>query len=86
MGLKKIVSIYLLPQYYGKGLGNKLLKSAVLDLKKSGYKSIYLWVLKDNHRAKRFYEKNGFHYNNDECVCEIMGEQLTELRYVYSFK
>lgn len=82
----EIVSIYLVPQYFGKGFGNKLLESALLDLKKSDHESIYLWVLKDSHRARCFYEKNRFHRNNDECVCEIMGKQLTDIRYVYSFK
>lgn len=40
----KIVSIYLLPEYFGKGYGNKLLESALLDLKQSGFQNIYLWV------------------------------------------
>lgn len=82
----EIVSIYLLPQYFGKGFGNKLLETALSDLKNAGYENVYLWVLKDNHRARRFYEKNRFHCNNEECVCEIMGEKLTEICYVYSFK
>lgn len=78
----EIVSIYLLPEYFGKGYGNKLLESALLDLKKSGYRNIYLWVLKDNQRARRFYENNGLHCNKDECICEIMGKKLTDIRYV----
>ncbi|MDD2212243.1 MAG: GNAT family N-acetyltransferase [Clostridia bacterium] len=81
----EIVSIYLLPEYFGKGYGNKLLESALLDLKKSGYQNIYLWVLKDNKRARRFYERNRLQCNKDECICEIMGKQLTDVRYVCSF-
>ncbi|AOY77850.1 GNAT family N-acetyltransferase [Clostridium formicaceticum] len=82
----EIVSLYLLPKYFGKGYGNKLLDSALSDLKESGYESIYLWVLKDNGRARRFYEKKGMQCNNDEYVLEIMGEHLIDVRYVYSFK
>ena len=81
----EIISLYLLPEYFGKGYGNKLLNSALLDLKELGYESIYLWVLKDNQRARRFYEKNGLQYNNDEYVLDIMGEKLIDVRYVYSF-
>lgn len=81
----EIVSIYLLPEHFGKGYGNKLLEGALLDLKQSGYQSIYLWVLKENKRARHFYEKNGFQCNNDKCICEIMGKQLTDIRYIYSF-
>ena len=81
----EIISIYLLPEYFGKGYGGKLLKSALLDLKQSGYQNIYLWVLKENQRARHFYEKNKLQCNGDECICEIMGKQLTDIRYIYSF-
>ncbi|SNS99142.1 Acetyltransferase (GNAT) family protein [Anaerovirgula multivorans] len=81
----EIVSIYLLPEYFGRGYGNKLLESALLDLKRLGYQNIYLWVLKENQRARYFYEKNKLQCNKDECICEIMGEQFTDIRYIYSF-
>lgn len=82
----EIVSIYLLPEYFGKGYGNKLLESALSDLKQSGYQNIYLWVLKKNQRARSFYEKNKWRCNEDDaCICEIAGKQLTEIRYIYSF-
>lgn len=82
----EIVSIYLLPEYFGKGYGNKLLECALSDLKKSSYQNIYLWVLKQNQRARRFYEKNKWRCNDgDECICEIAGKELTEIRYIYSF-
>lgn len=81
----EVVSIYLLPDYFGKGYGDKLLESALLDLKNLGYQNIYLWVLKNNQRARHFYENKGFRCNKDECVCEIMGKKLTDIRYVYPF-
>lgn len=80
----EIVSIYLLPEYFSKGYGTKLLESALLDLKQSSYHNVYLWVLKQNQGARHFYEKNKFQCNKDECVCEIMGKQLTDIRYIYS--
>ncbi|KGK85878.1 GCN5 family acetyltransferase [Desulfosporosinus sp. HMP52] len=82
----EIVSIYLLPEYFGKGCGNKLLETALLDLKQSDYQNIYLWVLKENLRARHFYEKNKLQCNKDECICEIMGKQFTDIRYIYSFE
>lgn len=85
-GWGEIISIYLLPEYFGKGYGSKLLERALLDLKQSGFENIYLWVLKLNQRARHFYEKNNWRCNKeDECICEIAGKQLTEIRYVYSF-
>ncbi|EHQ89603.1 GNAT family N-acetyltransferase [Desulfosporosinus youngiae] len=80
----EIVSIYLLPDYFGKGYGNKLLASALSDLKQAGYPDIYLWVLKENQRARHFYEKNKLQCNNDECICEIMGKRLIDIRYCFT--
>ncbi|RVU54531.1 GNAT family N-acetyltransferase [Anaerosphaera multitolerans] len=81
----EIISIYLLPEYYNKGYGSKLLESAVQDLKQSGFKNIYLWVLKENLRARYFYEKNNWKCNKNEYICEIGGKQLIEISYIYSF-
>lgn len=78
----EIVSIYVLPDYFRKGYGQKLLEKALTDMKTMGYQSCYLWVLKENLNARKFYEKNGFWCNNDECTCEIMQKQLIEVRYI----
>lgn len=80
----EVVSIYLLPNYFGKGYGQKLLECALLDMKKSGYTDIYLWVLKENLNARKFYEKNNFQNNDDECTFELMEKQLIDVRYVLS--
>lgn len=82
----EIVSIYLLPEYFDRGYGKKLLESALQDLKQSGFQNVYLWVIKQNQRARCFYEKNKWQCNeNDKCICEIARTQITEVRYVYSF-
>lgn len=81
----EIPSIYLLPQYWGKGYGELLLKKALSDLKEKGYPSVFLWVLKENERARYFYEKNGFYWNKEKLNFEIMGKTLTDYRYIYYF-
>lgn len=78
----EIVSIYVHPDYFRKGYGQKLLDAALVELKKDGYKNCYLWVLKENNNARHFYEKNGFRCNEDEYSLEIMGKKLTDIRYV----
>ena len=78
----EIVSIYLLPDYFRKGYGQKLLETALIDMKTNGYKNCYLWVLKENSNARDFYESNGFICNNDECTCEIMKKPLVDVRYI----
>ena len=77
----EIVSIYFLPEYIGKGYGKYLLKKCIEELETKGFCNILLWVLEENHRAREFYEKNGF------CLCkEIMndnigGKEIKEVMY-----
>lgn len=85
-GMGEIVSIYLLPEYMGKGYGRLLLQAAVEELKKSGYREIFLWVLEENHRARAFYEKNGFVQSDRYLEDTIGGKQLREIQYCYSVK
>ena len=81
----EVLSLYLLPESCGRGYGHKLLDGVLLDLKGSGYPSVYLWVLEQNSRARRFYERNGWQNHRDEWVCKILGQELKELRYALSF-
>ncbi len=46
--------LYLLPEAHGTGAGQALFDVAVGD------RSAYLWIIADNHRAERFYRRNGF--------------------------
>jgi len=43
-----------------RGLGTKLLDTAVTFCKKAGYKGIYLWTVSDLDAARRLYERIGF--------------------------
>lgn len=81
-GFGEIVSLYLLPAYYRKGYGRELLES-VRDALLEHYEGVYLWVLRENARARAFYEKLGFVATEDACLCEIDGKTLTDIRYVY---
>ena len=81
----EIVSLYLLPEYFGKGYAEPLFMYAVNDLLEKGYDQIYLWVLEKNIRAQRFYEKCGFSKTGDTMQMEILGEKLIDVRYVKSY-
>ena len=41
----EIVSLYLLPEYWGNGWGKALLSAAVEQLESMGYQDFFLWVL-----------------------------------------
>ncbi|MBE6764609.1 MAG: GNAT family N-acetyltransferase [Ruminococcaceae bacterium] len=79
----EIVSIYFLPDYMGKGYGSHLLKRCVEELKSLGYNRLLLWVLEDNIRARRFYEKNGFVCSDEYLNDTIAGKELREVMYTY---
>lgn len=80
-GWGEIISIYLLPDYMGRGYGRALLEAAVDELKKMGYADVFLWVLEENSRARRFYEKMGFTLTDDYIDDYIGGKELREIRY-----
>ena len=55
----EIAMLYLLPQYQGRGIGKLLFRRALEEIRDAGHDSAYLWVLVNNHRARRFYAANG---------------------------
>lgn len=80
-GFGEIVSIYLLPEYIGKGYGKHLLNRCIEELCKLGYRELILWVLEENQRARIFYERNGF-FCTDICRLDtIGGKKLAEVLY-----
>lgn len=78
----EIISIYLLPDYMRKGYGKALLQAAVSELKKLGFEDVFLWVLEENIRARRFYERFGFWETDDYLEDCIGGKDLREIRYI----
>lgn len=83
-GFGEIVSIYFLPEYIGKGYGKALLQRAVEELRKEGYRDIFLWVLEENRNARGFYERMGFRKREVYLNDNIGGRDLREVQYVYS--
>lgn len=82
-GWGEIISIYLLPDYIGKGYGKILIDAVLSELKRQGYEDVFLWVLEENVRARNFYEKYGFLLTDDVSDANIGGKVLREMRYVY---
>ncbi len=82
----EIVSIYFLPEYMGKGYGTLLLKRCIVELNRLGFDKILLWVLEDNAKARKFYEKNGFVLTDEYMTDNIGGKELREVMYSYRCK
>ena len=77
----EIVSVYLLPEYTGKGYGRKLVERAVSELNLSGFEKVLLWVLEENTNARRFYEHLGFKNSGEVLNDNIGGKDLREIMY-----
>ena len=80
-GFGEVVSLYLLPESMGKGYGKALLAAAVRRLAEQGFRDVLLWVLEENRRARRFYERAGFTLTGDVMDDEIGGKPLREVLY-----
>lgn len=59
-GAMELERIYVLKEYYGKGIGNQLMALAISTARAHGIERMWLGVWEDNPRALRFYAKHGF--------------------------
>jgi GNAT superfamily N-acetyltransferase len=77
----EIISIYVIPEAWGQGLGKRLMSSALAGLTTAGYAQATLWVLDSNARARQFYERGGWKPDGAEKRSESWGFPLQEVRY-----
>ena len=56
----EVQRIYVLQNFHGKNIGQLLLDEVKKIAKSTGVDSVWLGVWEENHRAIRFYTKNGF--------------------------
>lgn len=75
----EVFALYILKGYYDSGLGRRLMDAALEKL--AEYDRVSLWVLKDNKRAIRFYEKCGFILNGTGKPIRL-GTETIEIRMI----
>jgi len=76
----EIWGIYLLPEFWRKGIGRFLCEQAEAMLVSRGRSSAMLWVLEANGQAKRFYEAMGF--EADGATKQVnLGAPIKAIRY-----
>lgn len=81
-GWGDVHTLYVLPEYWGKGFGTALLDNSVKWLEQQGFCRIYFWALDTNVRVRRLYEKYGFVCTSDTLLCQVGDTEVTNLRYV----
>lgn len=75
-------AIHVHPDWIGRGIGQALLAAARLSLRELGFARASLWVLDDNERACRFYERDGWVLSGQTRLSEIEGVMTRQLEYV----
>ncbi|MFF7308033.1 GNAT family N-acetyltransferase [Streptomyces sp. NPDC008137] len=78
----ELYAVYVHPEHLGRGVGRVLLAESVERCSGAGHGRLLLWVLKENGRARRFYERAGFHADGAEEPFEVEGVTVPEVRYV----
>jgi len=76
----EIWSVYLLPEYWSLGLGHRLLEFGLNELVIMGYTNASIWVLPENKRAVKSYEKAGFVFDGVTKEIDIGGSLVTDAR------
>lgn len=56
----EITDFYVEPFFVRQGIGTLLIEAMIQQARKKAYNTIILWVIKDNTKARKFYEANGF--------------------------
>ncbi len=79
----ELVALNILPNNWGKGLGSVVIEHIIKESKAKKWSAIYLWVLKQNMRARAFYETHGFVKEDIKKFDKsLTGHELHEIRYV----
>jgi len=58
----ELYAIYIRPGEQGRGHGRRLVAAAARGLRELGLEAMIVWVLRDNHAARVFYERLGGAY------------------------
>ena len=77
----EIWGIYAAPEAWGTGAGRELMRAGLDELRSRGHRDAILWVLEDNPRARRFYEREGWTLDGAAKRDEFLGVEVPEVRY-----
>ncbi|MGW7817804.1 N-acetyltransferase family protein [Streptomyces puniciscabiei] len=76
----ELYALYVDPAHLGRGFGRALLSASVERC--ASCPRVFLWVLKENAPARRFYERAGFRADGAEEPFDVDGVPVPEVRYV----
>ena len=77
----ELFAIYVLPEAWGTGAGTALMRAGLETMRLRASGDAVLWVLDDNPRARRFYEREGWALDGERKEDEYLGLRVPEVRY-----
>jgi ribosomal protein S18 acetylase RimI-like enzyme len=77
----ELFAIYVLPEAWGSGAGSALMRAGIEAMRLRASGDAVLWVLDDNPRARRFYEREGWTLDGERKEDEYLGLRVAEVRY-----
>ncbi len=77
----ELYAIYVHPDHWSTGAGRALMEAGEGELRRLGHRNVVLWVLDDNPRARRFYERAEWATDGTKRGIEIFGNEVLEVRY-----
>lgn len=77
---RELFAIYVLSEAWGSAAGPGLMHAALEAMRGRGAADAILWVLDDNPRARRFYEREGWHADGT-AESEYLGLSVPVVRY-----
>jgi GNAT superfamily N-acetyltransferase len=79
----EVYAVYVSPKHWSTGVGRALWTEARRKLAQGGFRQVRIWVLGENHRARRFYEAAGLSLGGAAQKVEVIGGvPLVEVQYV----
>lgn len=77
----ELYTLYLHPDVWGQGHGRDLMEAVLDRLINAGYRSVTLWMLSTNDRARRFYLRQGWSEMAGERTQEFGGRVVIDHRF-----
>lgn len=80
-GVGEVYGIYVDPGSWGRGVGAAVMAAGLDAMRSLGFEEATLWVLEDNPRARRFYERGGWSVDGARKQRELLDAEVDTVRY-----